>query len=134
MKKIFVLLFAGLLLITMSACGGKKIDRSQFDEGEKMDAEESAQYAADNIGNPYAQSEIGIQRAYRNLAVVYGNYDGELQSFVRFEYVKDAVYEGAPVYVFSKKASKTQDGEYKHHSYVVMYKDGSMMIPNAKIS
>ena len=74
MKKIFVLLFAVLLLITMSACG-KNIDRSQFDEGEKMDAEESAQYAADNIGNPYAQSEIGIQRAYRNLAVIYGNYD-----------------------------------------------------------
>ena len=124
MKRILALFFVLLFILIMTACN-KKVDRNLYDEGDTIDKEASSQYAEDNPGDPYAQEEIGRHRAYRNLVVVYGNYDQKLESYVTYEYIKDSVHNGNPCYIFSKKTSKTQYGEYKHHSYMAVYKDGS---------
>lgn len=124
MKRILALFFVLLFILTMTACN-KKVDRNLYDEGDTIDKEASSQYAEDNPGDPYAQEEIGTHRAFRNLLVACGTYDTDLESFVTYEYIKDSVHNGNPCYIFSKKTSKTQYGEYKHHCYMAVYKDGS---------
>ncbi|MBE6729223.1 MAG: hypothetical protein E7568_03190 [Ruminococcaceae bacterium] len=131
MKKIFLFITVIALVFSLFGCA-KKVDRSKYDEGDAMDASSKQQYSEENPGDPYAQEEIGHHRAYRNLVVVFGNYDSESASYVKFEYVKDVVYNSKPCYVYSKKISKTQDGEYKHDSYVGVAKDGSEIFSNVK--
>lgn len=133
MKKFLCVFIAVLMVLTLCACG-KKNDRSKYDEGEAMDASDTAEYAKENEGDPYAQSEIGLHRAYKNLIVAMGTYDSKLLSYVRYEYVKDGVHDNKPCYIYSKKVSKEKDGEYKHHCYIAVYKDGSTIVADIDIS
>ncbi len=133
MKKFIAVLTTLLLVLTLTACG-KKVDRSKYDEGEQMDADSSSQYAEENKGDPYAQSEIGHYRAHKNLIIAMGSYDSEKESYVTYEYVKDGYHEGKPCYFYSKRLSKTQFGEYKHDCYMAVYKDGSMVASDVDLT
>lgn len=129
MKKFLAVLMVVSLILSLAACK-KEVDRAEYDEGEKMDADASSMYAEENQGNPYAQSEIGHHRAYKNLIIAIGTYDLAKESYVSYEYIKDGSYQGNPCYYYSKKLSKTVDGEYKHDSYHAVYKDGSKIVSN----
>ncbi|MEE0945835.1 MAG: hypothetical protein U0M42_03265 [Acutalibacteraceae bacterium] len=126
MKKLIVLMLTVSMVLTFIGCG-KKINPADFDEGPMIDAGLDSSVQENEDGNPYAQSEIGQSTAYKNLQIVFGDYIPELNSYAKYEYVRDDTHEGHPCYMYSRKISKTQDGEYKHHDYIAVYKDGSMM-------
>ncbi len=127
MKRIIAILCIFVLIFTLCACS-KKVNPADFDEGDDIDAGIDSQYSEVEEGNPYAQSEIGHTIANKNLIIVFGDYLEELDCYVKYEYVKDSTHEGNPCYLYSRKISKTQNGEYKHHDYIAVYKDGSKMI------
>lgn len=127
MKKVIALLCVFAVIFTLCACS-KKVNPADFDEGPDIDAGIESQYSEVEEGNPYAQSEIGYSTAMKNITMVFGDYIPELNCYAKYEYVKDSTHEGNPCYLFSRKISKEQNGEYKHHDYIAVYKDGSMMM------
>lgn len=127
MKRIVALICVLTLVFTFCACS-KKVNPADFDEGPDIDAGIESQYSEVEEGNPYAQSEIGISTASKNIMLVFGNYMSDLKCYVKYEYVKDSTHDGNPCYLYSRMISKTLDGEYKHHDYIAVYKDGSMMM------
>ena len=127
MKKIVALFLLVFMIFCLSACKQKQIDTSQFDDGPAMDAEDKENYAQENPGNPYAQSEIGLTRAQKNLSLVFGTWDSELKCYQNFKYIKNGEFKGNPCYYYSRVISNEEFGDYTHKDYVAVYKDGSKM-------
>ena len=124
MKRYFALLLTVVFLLSLCSCT-KKVNPADYDEGPEIDAGISSGNTDYIEGDPYGNEEIGLDRASKNLILVFGDYDASIKRYLRYEYVKDVTYNGNACYLYSRLTSETADGEYKHYDYIAVYKDGS---------